>query len=210
MPPCNKYWGFGVKNMLKRHKKILKASSLVDDALTEHAWTVSSGVLSTGSAHAALTILRDAPLRILAACTGNAFDPSKHFSLQTDEPGKNLCHFFFSTSVSARWCRRLFRAASTDFSLGKDKAGGLSSVYKYGYTHTHKVTQSCLNKTNHSEDIEMPSAFGDTKSLLRGKKTTTRRTACALTNDHQGELKAPLDRLPIHLVGEACKADISF
>lgn len=34
--------------------------------------------------------------------------------------------------------------------------------------------------------------------------------ACVLTHDHQGELKAPLDRLPVHLVGEACKANISF
>lgn len=34
--------------------------------------------------------------------------------------------------------------------------------------------------------------------------------ACVLTNNHQGELKAPLDRLPVHLVGEACKANISF
>lgn len=31
-----------------------------------------------------------------------------------------------------------------------------------------------------------------------------------LTHNHQGELKAPLHRLSIHLVGEACKAHVSL
>ncbi len=31
-----------------------------------------------------------------------------------------------------------------------------------------------------------------------------------LTHNHQGELKAPLHRLSVHLVGEACKAHVSL
>lgn len=41
-------------------------------------------------------------------------------------------------------------------------------------------------------------------------KTKANTAACVLTNNHEGELEASLHRLPVHLVGEACKADISF
>lgn len=41
-------------------------------------------------------------------------------------------------------------------------------------------------------------------------KANWKCTVCALTHDHQGELKAPLHRLPVHLVGKAGEAHISL
>lgn len=86
-----------------------------------------------------------------------------------------------------------------------------NKYYRLEACSLRKTISLSQQETTTKDFFKMPQNHNEYTEMFKKKKKAKKRgAACVLTHDHQGELEAPLDRLPVHLVGEACKADISL
>lgn len=133
--------------------------------------------------------------RILARC-------------QTSHPGisRNVCIFQLTRCCRKEIWPKCLKINSNHRAVMFSKNNRIRSrLHNHGFTHTHthSLWHIYTNKnTGKASDVNRnKSQWSDSC------KTSAKTEIWALTNNHESELKPPLHRLPVHLVGEVSKAN---